>query len=110
MGAFAAIPLLPDTLSGQIAGKMRGEGCTVRSNTSASSIVKHQISESKKDSIPFWRVVLSVIQASFGVQNKDNRERDFKQGHVLPFVVAAALFTVAFVVVLLIVVSVVLPD
>ena len=72
--------------------------------------MKHQFSESKKDSIPFWRVVLSVIQASFGVQNKDNRERDFKQGQVLPFVVAAALFTVAFVVVLLIVVGLVLPD
>ncbi len=62
------------------------------------------------DSIPFWRVVLSVIQASFGVQNGENRERDFKQGHVLPFVVAAVLFTACFVLVLLIVVNLVLPD
>jgi hypothetical protein len=89
---------------------MRRERCTVGFNTSAGSIVKHQNSESKKDSIPFWRVVLSVIQASFGVQSKDNRERDFKQGNMLPFVVAAVLFTVAFVAVLMIVVAVVLPD
>ena len=72
--------------------------------------MKHQLSESKKDSIPFWRVVLSVIQASFGVQSKDNRERDFKQGHVLPFVVAAVLFTAGLVLILMVVVSLVLPD
>jgi hypothetical protein len=60
------------------------------------------------DNIPFWRVVLSVIQASFGVQNPANRERDFKQGSIMPFVVAAVLFTVLFVVTLLLVVNLVL--
>jgi hypothetical protein len=59
--------------------------------------------------IPFWRVMLSVIQASFGVQNHDNRERDFTQGRFLPFVVAALVFTVVFVVVLMLIVRAVLP-
>jgi hypothetical protein len=61
-----------------------------------------------QDDIPFWRVVLSVVQASFGVQNRNNRERDFKQGRVLPFVVAALLFTTLFVLALMLVVKLVL--
>lgn len=71
--------------------------------------MKHQITESKNEKIPFWRVVLSVIQASFGVQSRQNRERDFKQGQWLPYVVAALLFTTLFVLVLAFVVKLVLP-
>jgi hypothetical protein len=70
--------------------------------------VKQRIVESKNGKIPFWRVVLSVIQASFGVQSKENRERDFKQGSWVPFVIAALVFTAVFVLVLLAVVRVVL--
>lgn len=51
----------------------------------------------KQKKIPFWRVMLSVIQAGFGVQNSKNRERDFTQGKLLPFIVAALIFTVCFV-------------
>ncbi len=64
--------------------------------------------ESKSGKIPFWRVVLSVIQASFGVQSKENRERDFKQGSWVPFVIAGLLFTAAFVFALVFVVKMVL--
>ena len=74
----------------------------------ADSIVRHRILESKKDKIPFWRVVLSVIQASFGVQSRENRERDFKQTSWLPYVVAALLFTALFVVALAFIVRMVL--
>jgi hypothetical protein len=78
----------------------------------ASSILNQEPNESKEPGqngdLPFWRVVMSVIQASFGVQNKDNRERDFKQGKALPFVVAALLFTATFVLVLMLVVKLVL--
>ena len=58
--------------------------------------------------IPFWRVVLSVMQGGFGVQSATNRERDFKQGKALPFIVAALLFTCAFVLILVTVVNLVL--
>lgn len=58
--------------------------------------------------IPFWRVVLSVMQGGFGVQHPDNRARDFSYGKILPFIVAALLFASAFVLVLVIIVRAVL--
>jgi len=51
----------------------------------------------QQDDIPFWRVMLSVIQASIGVQNSKNKERDFTQGKLLPFIIAALLFTGCFI-------------
>lgn len=45
--------------------------------------------------------MLSVMQASIGVQNAKNRERDFTQGSLVPFIVAALLFTGVFVLVVL---------
>ena len=62
----------------------------------------------QQEHIPFWRVVLSVIQASFGVQSRQNRERDFKQGQALPFVIAALVFTAVFVLLLMLAVKLVL--
>lgn len=70
--------------------------------------MKQRMVESKNGKIPFWRVVISVIQASFGVQSKENRERDFQQGRWLPYVIAALLFTAVFVLVLVFVVRMVL--
>ncbi len=58
--------------------------------------------------IPFYKVLLSVIQASFGVQNNKNRERDFTQGKFWPFVVAALLVTAVFVLTVATVVKMVL--
>ncbi len=60
--------------------------------------------------IPFYKVIISVIQASFGVQNNKNRERDFTQGKFWPFVVAALLVTVAFVLTVATVVKMVLAN
>ncbi|HHX82864.1 MAG TPA: DUF2970 domain-containing protein [Pseudomonadaceae bacterium] len=63
----------------------------------------------KQPDIPFWRVVLSVIQASFGVQHPDNRARDFGSQSILPYVVAALLFTAVFISVLVLIVKLALP-
>ena len=74
-------------------------------------ILDHQEQESKKpkpEYVPFWRVILSVVQASFGVQNERNRERDFKQGRLMAFIVAALIFTAVFVLVLMMIVRMVL--
>lgn len=60
--------------------------------------------------LPFWRVMLSVFQAAFGVQNQSNRERDFKQASIVPFVVAALIFTLALVGGLVVVVGLVLGE
>ena len=72
------------------------------------NILEQQKEESKKAETPptlsFWQVVVSVIQASFGVQSSNNRERDFKQGKLMAFIVAALLFTSVFVGTLLLIV------
>ncbi|MDR2214186.1 MAG: DUF2970 domain-containing protein [Pseudomonadales bacterium] len=54
--------------------------------------------------------MLSVLQASFGVQHRDNRERDFSQGKFLPFVIAALIFTLVFVLILMLIVRTVLSN
>jgi hypothetical protein len=62
-----------------------------------------------KVKIPFWRMLLSVMQASFGVQNKANKERDFASGSITGFIVAALIFTAIFIAVLVTIVRLVLP-
>lgn len=66
---------------------------------------KQDESERREENLPFWRVTLSVLQASFGVQNRANRERDFSQRSIWPYVAAALIFTVLFVLTLLFVVN-----
>lgn len=65
--------------------------------------------DGEKVKIPFWRMLLSVMQASFGVQNKANKERDFASGSITGFVVAALIFTAIFIAVLSTIVNLVLP-
>lgn len=60
--------------------------------------------------VSFLQAMLSVIQASFGVQSQQNRERDFTKGKLWLFIVAALLFTVVFVLTIAAVVSMVLPE
>lgn len=48
--------------------------------------------------LPFWKVVTSVFAAVFGVQRKDNAQRDFTQGKLSTFIlvgVGVTLFLVA---------------
>jgi len=59
--------------------------------------------------VPFWRMMLSVMQASFGVQSKKNKERDFASGSIKGFVIAALVFTILFVIAVATVVNLVLP-
>lgn len=64
---------------------------------------------SKQETLHFWQMFLSVFQASFGVQNKENKQRDFEKGSVKGFVAAALIFTVLFIMTLVIIVTLVLP-
>ena len=52
-----------------------------------------------------WEVVGSVLAAFLGVQSDRNRERDFTKGRAATFIVVAVIMTVAFVVVLWLVVQ-----
>lgn len=45
----------------------------------------------------FLQVMWSTLAAFFGVQNSKNRERDFKHGKALHFIVMGILMTVAFI-------------
>lgn len=60
--------------------------------------------------VSFLQAMLSVIQASFGVQSSQNRERDFTKGRLWIFIVSALLFTVVFVLTIAAIVSMVLPE
>lgn len=62
----------------------------------------------KRGTLSFWQTLVSVGQASFGVQNQKNKERDFEKGSITGFVAAALIFTVLFVVTLIVIVNVVL--
>ena len=62
----------------------------------------------KNDKPNAIQVVLSVLASFFGVQSAANRERDFKYGKPSHFIIAGLLLTVAFILVVWGVVSLVL--
>lgn len=47
-----------------------------------------------------FQVALSVLAAGFGVQSSKNRERDFKQGNAITFVVVGLIATILFVLII----------
>ena len=64
----------------------------------------------KKTGINPLRIAASVLAAGFGVQTGKNRERDFKEGKLIHFIVAGVLFTALFVATVYLVVSLVLEN
>jgi len=50
--------------------------------------------------VSLFGVMKSVFAASFGVQTKSNRERDFEQGKFHHFVIGGIVFAIIFVLVL----------
>lgn len=54
------------------------------------------------------QVVVSVLSAAFGVQSSANRERDFQHGSATTYIVAGAIFTVVFILVILTIVRMVI--
>lgn len=62
--------------------------------------------EGKPPTLP--QLVMSVFAAAFGVQNRENLERDFSRGNPVAFIVAGLIFTVLFVLTIIGVVNLVL--
>ncbi len=58
--------------------------------------------------LTLWEVICSVLAAAFGVQSRENKERDFSRGKPLHFIIAGLLFTVLFLVTLITIVNIVL--
>lgn len=55
-----------------------------------------------------WQVVGSTVASAFGVQSSRNRERDFSHGKASHFIIAGVVFTVLFVLGVILVVNLVL--
>lgn len=56
------------------------------------------------------QIVRSVLAAALGVQSSENRERDFRQGRALTFIIAGVVSTAIFIGVVLAVVKLVLAS
>lgn len=65
------------------------------------------MSEPQKGPGPL-QVIGSVLAAMFGVQKRENQERDFGSGRAGPYIIAGAAMTVVFVLVIVGVVQLVL--
>ena len=61
-----------------------------------------------KESLSIWQIAASTVAAAFGVQNKANRNRDFESGNPVHFIIAGIVFTVLFVITLIVAVNLVL--
>lgn len=56
----------------------------------------------------FRQVLLSTLAAALGVQSQRNRERDFGSGNIAVYLLAGALFTCLFIVVMVLIVKTIL--
>lgn len=54
------------------------------------------------------QIAKSVIAAATGIQSQKNREQDFQHGSLSSYVIGGVLFTISFIIVIVLVVSIVL--
>jgi hypothetical protein len=55
-------------------------------------------------------IILSVVASAFGVQSAKNRERDFQQNSVVPYIVVGVVFVLLFILLLVSIVRYVVPS
>lgn len=55
-----------------------------------------------------WNIIVSTLAAAFGVQSRKNLEADFDKKTIVPFIVAGIIFTVVFILSLVLIVKIVL--
>lgn len=56
----------------------------------------------------FLQLVKSIVGAAFGVQSESTRQRDFQQGSPMPYIIGGLVFSVIFVVTIMLIVRMVL--
>ena len=66
--------------------------------------------QSQPEKPSFWQIIISTLAAAFGVQKRENLERDTKQGNAYVYIAAGILFTVIFVLTVILVVQTVLKN
>ncbi|WP_158161972.1 DUF2970 domain-containing protein [Grimontia hollisae] len=65
---------------------------------------------SEQEKVNVADVVKSVFAAMFGVQSDKNRQRDFQQSSMVPYIVVGFVFVAVFVLALIGLVSLVTPE
>lgn len=58
----------------------------------------------------FWNIVLSTIAAAVGVQSRKNHEQDFKSGNIYTYIAAGMIFTILFIIGVIVIVKIVLKS
>mgnify|MGYP006426402327 CR=1 FL=1 len=69
-----------------------------------------QPSGNRKPRVTLWQAIKSTAAAAFGVQSEEARQRDFANGSPGRFIIAGLLFTVFFVIALVVIVNLVLTQ
>jgi hypothetical protein len=64
----------------------------------------------REKKVSFIQVFQSTIAAAFGVQSDRNRQRDFKHGKPIHYIIAGLIFTLLFIATIVLVVQMVVPD
>ncbi|WP_368737480.1 DUF2970 domain-containing protein [Grimontia sedimenti] len=64
----------------------------------------------QQDKVGMMDVVKSVFAAMFGVQSDKNRQRDFQQASMVPYIVVGFVFVLVFVLGLMGLVSLITPN
>jgi len=64
---------------------------------------------SNKDKVSFISIVQSTLAAAIGVQSEKNRQRDFKHGKPIYFIISGIIFIVVFIAMIMTIVQLVLP-
>lgn len=59
------------------------------------------------EDLTLFQVMSSVLAASFGVQSKENKVRDFTRGKPVHFILAGIIFTIIFMLALILLVNLV---
>lgn len=59
----------------------------------------------RRKKLGFWHYVKTSLAAAVGVQSNQNRELDFSQSSIIPYVITGVVFTTLFVLTLIFVVS-----
>ncbi|XOV79688.1 MAG: DUF2970 domain-containing protein [Aestuariibacter sp.] len=53
-----------------------------------------------------WQVIKSVAASAFGVQSEANRQKDFEQSSILPYVLVGVVFVLGFIALLMLIVHI----
>lgn len=68
------------------------------------------MSDKNKSTPSLWSLIKSILAAAIGVQSSKNREQDFQQKSILPFIVGGIIFTVLFIASLVFIVNIILSQ